>query len=1101
MSKDNGGKDKNKSTKPSAEEQVVINEYMNRIAGAESGYTMTDKKTGKLIKNPGSSAKGPFQFTDATWGQMEKNLGKTLKRDDWGDNITAMKELSRVNINKLNKDGIPVNEKNLYMLHFLGDSGGVDYLKKMQDNPNELASKYVSPEALKKNENIFVDKKTGKHRTASEVFNLMSSKVSKPAKYDVVGSNGTDFNEINRADQSAGMPGGQLQGREFIEQNRGDSFEGETFRDNTNVAPIRPEGLPKIQEEGLKQFINPVERKRNSLGMIGDGTTYISPESKLAFTEEQQAEEDIENEEYARMGGHQMTMSNSFRNEGDLNINRNSNRFSDGGNLTEFDEGGSHEENPMGGIPQGMGSNGKMNTVEEGETKLKGSNYILSDTLKVNENDADDLQLPKDVIGMTYADASKFINRIAKENPGDSLIQKDSRESLDRLTMGNEKARLDYEQLMDNFGLAGDEPNEDQDQMFLGGIAGGNNLDMISNIGSSFMNGANKQAVPGTEGVDSSGGQNAAGYVNLATTGLGFANDIFGKSGVDSSGETRPAEVNQTGMALSGAAKGAQAGMMFGGVGAAVGGVIGLGAGVLKGAKAKKDMLRGRQRNDIKLSNQKISDFRLGGNIEEGEDPKIGNLSPEQAKDFELQRSWLNNWNQNRVIDGKKINNGVDVPFSQDVYVDDLNYGKENKSTYGEFDSVSNRIVLDENYSNKQGIPAHELSHRFQKELKNGNSNNYENYINKPINDMIGPSGHLLGPYTSDPEENHAEINRFRYNNGIKPDQVISKEDMKGYDRKGYNLDHFDDDRLMGLLNTVADNGDDNKNNYARNGGNFENMNLSKTNRFRDGSYLDKYRTSKKEDDPNYEEEEKKEEKGVPAPYEARGEDPLRYSGLVGAGLNYLEDMNAKPDYAELGRMDNRYNQKYVDIKALENNSRNEANSQISALGEMGLSKGQLISNMAGANFNKNRSVSDSMFRASEINRSEDRAAYDYGSRNDQFNISQSDKENELNQMEDQAIDDRKRQSRDAMFLSAGELGKENTYKNRIFNMTGGYDTTGRFQNINGKVYENVNGNLILVDSEKKEGKKRNGGLVGKYSEYLETKRKERESIESLNRI
>ena len=37
--------------------------------------------------------------------------------------------------------------------------------------------------------------------------------------------------------------------------------------------------------------------------------------------------------------------------------------------ITEFNEGGSHEENPHSGIMQGMGENGKPNFVEEGETK------------------------------------------------------------------------------------------------------------------------------------------------------------------------------------------------------------------------------------------------------------------------------------------------------------------------------------------------------------------------------------------------------------------------------------------------------------------------------------------------------------------------------------------------------------------------------------------------------------------------------------------------------------------------------------------------------------------------------------------------------------
>lgn len=52
--------------------------------------------------------------------------------------------------------------------------------------------------------------------------------------------------------------------------------------------------------------------------------------------------------------------------------------------FTSFDAGGLHEENPYGGIPQGTGVNGKMNTVEEGETsfKTKDGKYIFSNRLR-----------------------------------------------------------------------------------------------------------------------------------------------------------------------------------------------------------------------------------------------------------------------------------------------------------------------------------------------------------------------------------------------------------------------------------------------------------------------------------------------------------------------------------------------------------------------------------------------------------------------------------------------------------------------------------------------------------------------------------------------
>lgn len=52
--------------------------------------------------------------------------------------------------------------------------------------------------------------------------------------------------------------------------------------------------------------------------------------------------------------------------------------------VTEFEGGGTHEENPLGGIPQGVGANGKLNLVEEGETKWNG--YIFSNAYDMEGN-------------------------------------------------------------------------------------------------------------------------------------------------------------------------------------------------------------------------------------------------------------------------------------------------------------------------------------------------------------------------------------------------------------------------------------------------------------------------------------------------------------------------------------------------------------------------------------------------------------------------------------------------------------------------------------------------------------------------------------------
>jgi hypothetical protein len=54
--------------------------------------------------------------------------------------------------------------------------------------------------------------------------------------------------------------------------------------------------------------------------------------------------------------------------------------------LNSYGTGGSHETNPHGGVPIGLSPNGKMNTVEQGETSYKKGKgrYIFSDRLLIS---------------------------------------------------------------------------------------------------------------------------------------------------------------------------------------------------------------------------------------------------------------------------------------------------------------------------------------------------------------------------------------------------------------------------------------------------------------------------------------------------------------------------------------------------------------------------------------------------------------------------------------------------------------------------------------------------------------------------------------------
>ena len=106
--------------------------------------------------------------------------------------------------------------------------------------------------------------------------------------------------------------------------------------------------------------------------------------------------------------------------------------------LTEFTEGGTHEENPIGGIPQGTSPNGQMNLVEQGETKLNNQNYIFSDQLKMDAVTVAEFNLPKSFVGKTFAEASKKMDKPNSRRENDTIEMADTERSLAKLKEAQE---------------------------------------------------------------------------------------------------------------------------------------------------------------------------------------------------------------------------------------------------------------------------------------------------------------------------------------------------------------------------------------------------------------------------------------------------------------------------------------------------------------------------------------------------------------------------------------------------------------------------------------------------------------------------------------
>jgi hypothetical protein len=117
------------------------------------------------------------------------------------------------------------------------------------------------------------------------------------------------------------------------------------------------------------------------------------------------------------------------------NYLNNMKQYAQGGQLTRFDEGGTHEQNPLGGIPQGQDGQGNMNTVEQGESK-KG-NFVYSNRIALDKNLIKQFNLPGYITNKSVSDASKAIDDKFKDRQ-DKYAQETKKTLLDRLAQAQE---------------------------------------------------------------------------------------------------------------------------------------------------------------------------------------------------------------------------------------------------------------------------------------------------------------------------------------------------------------------------------------------------------------------------------------------------------------------------------------------------------------------------------------------------------------------------------------------------------------------------------------------------------------------------------------
>lgn len=107
--------------------------------------------------------------------------------------------------------------------------------------------------------------------------------------------------------------------------------------------------------------------------------------------------------------------------------------------VTIFGEGGTHEENPNQGIPQGVDQNGVPNLVEEGEVKYQ--DYIFSNRLKADKEILEMVGLPDKYKGKKYSDLVEKASKESEERPNDPISKAGLEDSMLRLQVAQEVQR------------------------------------------------------------------------------------------------------------------------------------------------------------------------------------------------------------------------------------------------------------------------------------------------------------------------------------------------------------------------------------------------------------------------------------------------------------------------------------------------------------------------------------------------------------------------------------------------------------------------------------------------------------------------------------
>ena len=696
--------------------------------------------------------------------------------------------------------------------------------------------------------------------------------------------------------------------------------------------------------------------------------------------------------------------------------------------LTEFNVGNSHENNPLGGIPQGMGSNGVINTVEEGETKK--DSFIYSNRITLTPQVIAQFNLPKSLSGKTVADATKLINN--KFEGRNSKIDNNTKKAfLDRIAEAQETVKAEEQAKIQE---AMQINSTEVPDMMEGQIPQG--MEEFTQPQQQMFNGGEL-----SQGLSMLGSTGAFGQhtgINQATTALDLGNTAFGKTGIDTSGATDvdPGSVKPGMMGVTSALKGAQAGAMFGPIGTGVGAAIGLGAGLIGGFKAKKDALKGHQNFEIGQSNSKISDFALGGLLGEpitGEPklPVTKTPAPVVVSKDNLQNLNVQPLEDNPVPSTSR--NKKMINLQSGVFNDKLGHGYyyyyDKKPGDPGFDVKQHRdFVTEKNHS---------LGQRTR--LGDGSENplyNYQLAEYLSTNKKFAMGGNMY--------EGGGQLDQFgnpvkpwnQPSSGIMDDPSYQARGPEGFFKPTNTVPQVEAPQPQSKARTFGP-----QSNGHYEGEMYDGSKLGKV-ASKAGQYVkDNYGNA------------------------------LRYAP-VAMNAYQLAKMG-KPEVETLDRLGNRYNPQYMDEKALTNQINAETNYTANALANASNgSLGSLSNNILGMQLNKTKALSDAYSKVADVNRNEDKTGQQFNLGVAQFNVGQSNQEKDINARNRGAFKTERSKLLGQIGNDLGNIGKETVYK-KLAKEAFGYTYDGEYvRDDKGKVVNNPDTNKPLTKEELEKTKK-----------------------------